>query len=201
MQTLHVLLTRPRVLTRCPDTDSELKVEMCFDYLWPLALRLTADLFLLNVRLTSGQQHLLSVHDGKLVSLRIFPLMHFNRPHLSIGRAMQSLAADFVSLCSGRVPLQSGATSQTDQQLSAEIFSCVETYLSRGTIGSQQWQQILVPFMMSDVPIPSRQARSYWLQTVPTVTWTPAMACYSKHYYKFDNISNNCQKSANINSS
>lgn len=190
------------VLSGCPESDSKLRLEIGFEYLWLFALWLTVDLFPVNVLFTSCQQHLLSVQDGKLVSKRLFPLMHFHfkassfhwQSHLKPGSWL-------CHPCSAPMPLQSGATGQTDRQLWGEIFSCVETYLSCGTIGSQHWQQMLIQFMMSNVRIPSRHACFHWLQTVPTVTWTLAMACYSKHYYKFDNISNYCQKSANINSS
>lgn len=138
----------------------------------------------------------LSVHDGKLFSLRIFPLMHFNWPHLSIDRAMQSLAADFVSLA-----VVESCYSQ--EPPARQTSSCLERY-------SHVLKPISVRVLLDlsndsessfRLWCLSRQARSYWLQTVPTVTWTPAMACYSKQYYKFDNISNYCQKSANINSS
>lgn len=98
------------------------------------------------------------------------------------------------------VPLLSGATGQTD--------SCLE----RDSPGSKQnlsWGPLGLgvtanPHPVCDIPnVPSvhRYIHSHRLQTTPTVNPTPTMACHSRNYYKFDNISNHCRKSANTNTS
>lgn len=90
--------------------------------------------------------------------------------------------------------LLSGATGQTD--------SCLE----RDSHGSKQNLSLRVsvtvkPHPVCDFPNVAWYVHCHRLQATPTVTPTPTTACHSRGYYKFDNISNHCRKSANTNTS
>ena len=92
--------------------------------------------------------------------------------------------------------LLSGATSQTD--------SCLERTLMgpNRTLAGVLWVSVTVnPHPVYDIPNVPWYVHCHRLQTTPTVTPTPSTACHSRDYYKFDNISNHCRKSANTNTS
>lgn len=138
----------------------------------------------------------LFISMGKLISVEVFPLMYFILNVPSFHWQCHVNPGSWACLPLHRIQCYSPrATGQTD--------SCLER-VSREFKQNLRWGPLGLSMAVNphlvhevhniptdNVPLP---------QTIPTITPMPSMGCYSKCYYKFDNISNYCRKSANTNS-
>lgn len=135
------------------------------------------------------------ISRGKLVSLKVFPLMYFKRSIFPLAVSCKPWQLTLSPLrwiqCYSPTAVRS---HRPDRQLPGKTFSWVQTEPQSGSFGSQCDRKSNSSLWCS---------RCTWThslpQTTPTVTPTPTMACHSRDYYKFDNISNHCRKSANTN--